>query len=934
MKKKLSVWIFLFLSLSLVQGASIVPKPCLMEEKGGYFELNSKTSIHGNDVRVSRYAAFLNEFCTTYCGMSLSVREKAKPGKGINFVLVENFEDEAYELDIDPNAITIRGNLSGLFYGLQSLLQLIPVESSVPIRLPCLTIKDKPRFAYRGAMLDCGRYFFTIEEVKRFLDLMAHYKLNKFHWHLTEDAGWRIEIKKYPLLTEVGAWRRGTQKNHSIQSSDRIPHGGYYTQEEIRELVVYARERNITIIPEIDMPGHMLALLAAYPEVSCTGGPFRVLEHWGIQKDVLCAGNEKTYQMMEDILDEVIDLFPSDLIHIGGDEAPKDNWKACRHCQAKIQQENLNNEEELQSYFIKRIGAYLLSKGRKMIGWDEMMEGGLAPQAMVMSWRGEEGGIRASGLQHEVVMAPNSFMYLDYYQGAEESEPFCIGGFLPLEKVYSYEPLSEKISEENRQYIVGVQGNLWMEFIHSQSKLDYMAFPRLLAVAEVAWSRKDAKDYSDFRERLKSNLLWLEKKNVNLRIPDPVMSFEHDPAAETLRISMQEPIEGARIYYTFNEDDPLIEGRLYTAPLELNTSGRETVELRYVVKTKAGRVSNERKETCFVRPRLPYSQLAAPDTVGNWIVPAQGKASIPLWGHKKGILLGIAPTPGPRGLIRIYCPYLGLDKYNVMNFIAFEPVPEGASERGYSELEVSSLDPGKHGKRFWSANDSLCTLPRNEQFPARGVISRINGDEVLTFFVFSEAFDNGAKVYTRLRLFASRPYEFEITCYTYDGSVSLDHFIVTATMGNKARLRNLFLKNETRSSLAIWPDYKGIHFTERVSISSDEMLRDSQGNTYFIAAPDEKDYSKAEYYPSTQQHWRYKGKHATQYWMKKQATRELTGIVSGRYTYWASQDPIPGGISFENVELNEPFNEGNSYIFAIVPEEAESLIRRLTGKKK
>lgn len=322
-------------------------------------------------------------------------------------------------------------------------------------------------------------------------------------------------------------------------------------------------------------------------------------------------------------------------------------------------------------------------------------------------------------------------------------------------------------------------------------------------------------------------------------------------------------------------------------------------------------------------------QLSPPDTVGNWILPAQGSAAIPLWGHKNGIRLGIAPTPGPRGLIRIFCPYLGLAHNEVMNFIALEPVPYGAIDRGYSELEKSSLDKGKNGKRFWSANDSLSINPQDERFPARGVISKIGGEEVLTFFVFSEEFDNGAKVYVKIRLFESRPYEFEISAYTYNESVDLESFVLTATMGNKARLRNLILRDTTINSLELWSTYKDIHFTARTPISANDMIVNEKGQTYFIATPDEKDYSKAEYYPGTRSHWRYYGKHAIQYWIKEQATESLTGIVTGRYTYWASKDPIPGGISIENFELNEPFIEGHKYIFGISPENLDDFLRNI-----
>lgn len=589
----LSVLFFVFAVSVFSQGINIVPKPVSVEEKQGFFEIGSTTKIYANNAKSEQLAGFLNEFLDENFDISLTVQKKNNAGNGIAFVLDKSFENETYELSVGDKGIVIKGNEAGLFYGLQSLLQLMPVENASSIKLPKVEIKDKPRFGYRGAMLDCGRYFFTPDEVKRFLDQMSYYKLNTFHWHLTEDAGWRIEIKKYPLLTQIGAWRRGTQSGHGAETFDRLPHGGYYTQKQIKEIVKYAQERNITIVPEIDMPGHTLAVLAAYPEVSCTGGSFKVLEQWGIQKDVLCAGNEKTYELIEDVLDELLEMFPSEIIHVGGDEAPKDRWKECPKCQAKMKTEKLNNEDELQSYFIKRIGAYLQSKGRKMLGWDEIMEGGLAPNAMVMSWRGEKGGIEAARMHHEVVMAPTTFMYLDYYQAAPEGEPVNIGGNLPLEKVYGYEPLSTEIPTENQKYVIGVQGNLWMEFIHSATKFEYMAFPRLLAVAEIGWSTSK-KDFSDFQQRIGHNLQWLDRKAVNFRIPEPIGLKNIETTDKKIVVDLKAPIENSQIFYTLNGDDPMINGKRYTEPITIDLSAQDSAELKCIVRTATGRVSGTR----------------------------------------------------------------------------------------------------------------------------------------------------------------------------------------------------------------------------------------------------------------------------------------------------------------------------------------------------
>lgn len=597
MKKATLIFGVLIFSFSLFsQELSVIPKVKSVDLAAGVFDIDSNTQIVINNSNLDYLGSFLHNFLEGNYQIALQKRvSNDVTDNGINFILDGSSQKEAYSLIITDKSVVIKGDTAGLFNGLQTLLQLMPLNASGSLQLPQVKINDEPRFNYRGAMLDVGRYFFTSEEVKRFIDLMAYYKLNVLHWHLTEDAGWRLEIKKYPLLTEIGAWRRGTQIGHPHKSFDKLPHGGFYTQEQIKDIVTYAHKRNITIIPEVDMPGHTLAALAAYPELSCTKGPFKVLENWGIQKDVMCAGNEYTYQFVEDILDEIMEMFPSKIIHIGGDEAPKDRWKECPDCQAKMKSEHLQNEDELQSYFVKRVGSYLQSKGRKMLGWDEIMEGGLPSNAMVMSWRGEESGIKAAKMHHEVIMTPNNYMYLDYYQANPEDEPLNIHGYLPLEVVFSYEPLSSKIPKENQKYIVGVQGNIWMEFIHSQAKLDYMAFPRLAAIAELGWSIDVKKDFTDFRKRLSHNLNWLDKKNVNFRIPDPIGLRNIETKENLLSVNLSPPIEGAKIYYTLNGDDPMERGILYTNPIKIDLSNQNKVELNCIVRTRSGRVSGTRK---------------------------------------------------------------------------------------------------------------------------------------------------------------------------------------------------------------------------------------------------------------------------------------------------------------------------------------------------
>jgi hexosaminidase len=359
-----------------------------------------------------------------------------------------------------------------------------------------------------------------VEFVKKYIDLLAIHKMNRFHWHLTEDQGWRIEIMKYPKLAEISAWRDESLIGHASEKPrqfDGKPHGGFYTQDEIREVVAYAAERYITVVPEIEMPGHSQAALAAYPELSCTGGPFKVQTMWGIHEDVYCAGNEKTFEFLENVLAEVLELFPGEYIHVGGDECPKDRWEKCPKCQSRIKSEGLEDENELQSYFIKRMEKFLNAHDRRLIGWDEILEGGLAPNATVMSWRGEEGGIKAAKAGHDVVMAPTSHTYFDYYQADPENEPLAIGGMLPIETVYSYDPVPAELNEEQITHILGVQAQVWTEYIPTPEKAEYMAYPRACALAEIAWTPADQKDYERFSRSLARHLKRLDMLDVNYR---------------------------------------------------------------------------------------------------------------------------------------------------------------------------------------------------------------------------------------------------------------------------------------------------------------------------------------------------------------------------------------------------------------------------------
>lgn len=422
---------------------------------------------------------------------------------------------EGYRLTVNQNGIVIRaGTGAGLFYGVQSFIQLAGADAR---KIPFVEIEDQPRFAYRGLHLDVGRHMFPVDFIKKYIDLMARFKYNRFHWHLTEDQGWRIEIKKYPKLQQVAAHRNETVVGHAGKSKtyDGTPYGGYYTQDEIKDVVEYARKRFITIIPEIELPGHSQAALAAYPQLGCTGGPYEVATTWGVFENVYCAGKEETFIFLQDVLDEVLELFPSEYIHIGGDECPKKSWMKCSHCQARIKKEKLKDEHALQSYFIQRIEKYLNSKGRQIIGWDEILEGGLAPNATVMSWRGEAGGIEAAKQQHKVIMTPGNWCYFDHYQDTTATEPLAIGGFTPVQEVYSYEPIPPQLTTQEATFILGAQANLWTEYITTPSHAEYMAYPRACALAEVVWSDAKSKDYNTFINRLKANRWLLDDLGVN-----------------------------------------------------------------------------------------------------------------------------------------------------------------------------------------------------------------------------------------------------------------------------------------------------------------------------------------------------------------------------------------------------------------------------------
>jgi hexosaminidase len=508
-------------SWSVQQGdVSIVPRPLSAQVGPGAFTLTAKTRILYPPAdtalrHIAEYLAVRLQPATAFTP-ALAPAPKGAVSNAIVLSRTTGGPAEGYRLTVTKSSILCEGNdPGGTFYAVQTLLQLLPPAifqkspaAGIRWEVPAVRIEDQPRYGWRGGMLDVARHFFPKEFVKEFIDYLALHKMNVFHWHLNDDQGWRLESKKYPSLTTVSAWRADRENLHWNARPPQLPgeiptYGGFYTQEEVREVLAYAAERFITVVPEIEMPAHAMAVLAAFPELSCTGGPFTVPTGsvWPIT-DIYCAGNDSTFRFLESLLDEIITLFPSRFVHIGGDEAHKKEWKRCPKCQARIASEKLKDEDELQSYFIRRIERHLSGRGKRLIGWDEILEGGLAPGATVMSWRGFDGGIKAAKSGHDVVMSPTSHCYFDYYQGDWRLEPVAIGGFLPLKTVYSYEPTPAELSPEEARHILGAQANLWTEFIGTPEKAQYMIFPRLAAMAEVTWSAKELRDWASFVRRL------------------------------------------------------------------------------------------------------------------------------------------------------------------------------------------------------------------------------------------------------------------------------------------------------------------------------------------------------------------------------------------------------------------------------------------------
>jgi hexosaminidase len=582
----LIIFAFSTVFLFAQQQVSIIPQPVSLQVNEGAFLLDANTAIQFNPANKELKAAadFFAKYVKNISGYSLPLNVVKKKNILFQLASVAEIGTEGYQLKVTESAITIMANTkAGIVYGMQTLFQTMPaVRTNAALKFPCMQVTDYPRFKWRGMMLDVSRHFFSPDMIKEFINLMASYKMNVFHWHLVDGAGWRLEIKKYPKLTQQAAWRVDDKDKPwnwaEVQfnnDKNKATYGGYYTQEQVKEIVAYAQQRNITIVPEIEMPGHSEAAMAAYPELSCNPVvTFANTGNFNISKAAgnYCTGNDSAFVFLQNVLTEVMNIFPSQYIHVGGDEVDKSSWKICAKCQARLKAEGLKNEEELQSYFIKRMEKFIVSKHRKMIGWDEILEGGLAPEATVMSWRGEAGGIEAAKMNHDVVMTPGSPCYFDHYQAGPEGEPLAIGGFNTVKKVYEYEPIPKELNTEQAKRVLGAQGNVWTEYITTPAHLEYMVLPRMPALAEVLWSPAANKNWEQFNQRLQVLFKGYDQKGFNYSPGNFTVNIKPVSENGKLMVTLFSEALNPTIFYTIDGSLPTAQSQQYKQPISVESS--------------------------------------------------------------------------------------------------------------------------------------------------------------------------------------------------------------------------------------------------------------------------------------------------------------------------------------------------------------------------
>jgi hexosaminidase len=725
-KFRLLLLLFIFSLSAFAQitdaNLGIIPAPLSVQKQEGFFELNKETALQyqtESDLKVAQLFATLVKAQSGF-DLVLAKNFIVKPKSVISFSSATALEKtsnlEAYQLQVTSDQINLQGSSKGVFYAMQTLSQLY-LNNFTNGKIPQCIVNDEPRYAYRGLHLDVSRHFYPISFVKKYIDLMAFYKLNNFHWHLTDDQGWRIEIKKYPKLTAIGGYRAqtviGNYHDRMPQWFDGTPYGGFYTQEEIKEVVAYADAKFINVIPEIEMPGHAMAALASYPELACgdNTGPFLTAQKWGVFPDIFCAGKEETFNFLEDVLAEVMALFPSKYIHIGGDEAPKTTWKACKYCQARIKKQRLKNEDQLQSYFIQRIEKFVNKNGKSIIGWDEILEGGLAPNATVMSWRGVGGGISAAKQNHFVIMSPSTNgVYLDHTQGRSDQEPVTIGGDGNIAKIYNYNPTPSSLTTQQQSYILGVQANMWTEYMPTANKVEYMLLPRLLAVSEIAWTSLANKDFKDFNTlRVPQHLAFFDQMPVLYRVPEVIGAKDTSIlVSDFYEFTFSPSVTGAQVYYTIDGYTPNETSTLYQNPFKVYVPKGEMRPVKSIVITPTGKRSAVTTTLLYNRDTLnsvDASNIKNKGAIKYYYVPGKFKNTLEIdtnLATKKGEVSQIALnkiTGKAREYGLVFSGFFNVNENANFEFSLFSD--DGS--RLYIDNELIIDNDGKHARYESSA---------------------------------------------------------------------------------------------------------------------------------------------------------------------------------------------------------------------------------------